>query len=116
MGAFGKMIAVSGCDLVTGTQAFPARNGTIYMFKSADDTTEIDEFDEVPVNGVLNNRWDLEGLTTEDAETIDDRTYCGVALATGTEIWFDGPVTSITLTAGSGWVYYDDQLYTPPAE
>ena len=104
MGTSGKLVASRGCDLVTGTDAFPARNGHIYLFVSADATTQIAAFNEIP-NTVVDDGW--RGGNDSDAETINDRTYCSVALAVDTMIWFDGPVTSITLSAGSGWVYYN---------
>jgi len=103
MGALAQMLAKKGCDLVTGTDPFPAPTGKqIFMFKT-NEATVIAEFDEIPVS-IRNNAW-TEG-SADDAETIDDRSYCGVSLAAGMEVYFDGPVTSITLTSGSGMVYY----------
>jgi len=103
MGALAQMLAKKGCDLVTGTDPFAAPAGKqIFMFKT-NEATEIGEFDEIPVS-IVNNAWTAG--SADDALTIDDRSYCGVSLAAGMEVYFDGPVTSITLTSGSGMVYY----------
>jgi hypothetical protein len=104
MGAFGKLAGVYGCDLVTGTDPFIVPTGKhIWMFKSNEDDTEIAEFDLITVD-ITNDAWGHGA--NEDAETVDDATFVGEALAAGMEVYFDGPVTSITLGAGSGMVYY----------
>jgi len=103
MGAAGKMIALRGCDYVTvATSPFAARRGYIYMFKASEAGTLISTFDEIPVT-VLNNSWVFDPAAVAAAQVA--RSYT-VAVEAGAEIWFDGPVTEITLTAGSGWVYY----------
>jgi len=104
MGAFGKMLAEKGCDLVTGIAEFPARNGYIYMFRAKGGAT-IASFKEIPVSPI-NDTWAYVPGTT--AVSITDRTYNDVVLDDAEEVWFDGAVTAITLSAGSGWVYYCD--------
>ena len=97
------MLGEKGCDLVTGTGPFPAVTGKqIFLFVPIE-ATVIAAFDEIPV-GMINNGW-TEG-DAADALTINDRSYCGVSLPAMAQIYFDGPVTSITLTSGSGIVYY----------
>jgi len=115
MGTQGKMMGVRGCDYV-GIETFVAPAGKqIFMFKTNETGTIIDEFDEIPVS-VINNDW-TPGLAA-DAETVDDRTYCSFELGAGMEIFFDGPVISITVSAGSGVVYYisGDNPGPPPEE
>ena len=106
MGTSGKLVASRGCDYVTGTEEFTARNGHIFMFRSADNLTEIGTFDELPVE-VVNDAWVFGADSTAVTYATDERTYLNVALPNLTEIWFDGPVTALTLAAGSGWVYYN---------
>ena len=87
-----KMTASSGCDLVTGTNPFPARKGKIWAAVSNIDATRISSITE-GIGG------------TETA--ITSRSYIGaVNLNKDTLIIFDAPVSSITLSAGSLWVYY----------
>lgn len=90
--AFNKMIGSSGCDLVTGTDAFPARRGLIWAAISNADATRIASITEVD-GGI--------------SKVITSRTYLGaVDFDKGALITFDAPVSSITLSAGSLWVYY----------
>jgi len=102
MGAQAKMMGISGCDYISGTDPVLApTNKQWWMFKT-NEATEITEFEEIPVS-VINNNWQT-GLAA-DAITITDRSYCGVSLMAGMEIYFDGPVISITLASGSGVAY-----------
>lgn len=103
MGAQEEMLGKSGCDLVTGTDPFPAPTGKqIWLFIPME-ATVIAAFDEIPVS-MINNGWTAGDAA--DAVTVDDRSYCGVSLPAFAYIPFNGPVTSITLTSGSGMVYY----------
>lgn len=103
MGAQAQMLGKNGCDLVTGTDAFPAATGKqIFAFIPMGNTV-IAEFDEIPVS-IINNGWTAGDAA--DAVTVNDRSYCGVSLPAMAYIPFNGPVTSITLTSGSGIVYY----------
>jgi len=103
MGALGKMLGICGCEYISGTDpVLAAENKQWFMFKT-NEATEITEFEEIPVS-IINNNWQ-PGLAA-DAETIDGRSYCGVSLIAGMEIFFDGPVISITLASGSGVAYY----------
>jgi hypothetical protein len=87
-----KATASSGCDLVTGVNPFPARKGKIWAAISNIDATRIVSITE-GVGG------------TETA--ITSRSYIGaVDIDKNTLIIFDAPVSSITLSAGSLWVYY----------
>jgi hypothetical protein len=91
--SFDKMIASSGCDLVTAaTSPFRARNGKIWAVVVAENATRISSITE-GVGG------------TETAVT--SRSYIGaVDLGLNALIIFDAPVSSITLSAGSAWIYY----------
>jgi len=92
--ALDKMTASSGCDLITGTDPVPARRGKIWAAISNADATRIGSITE-NINGV------------DTAVTV--RSYLGaVDINLNTLIIFDAPVSSITLTAGSLWVYYLD--------
>lgn len=87
-----KMTASSGCDLVTGTNPFRARKGKIWAAVSNIDATRISSI--------------TEGIGGTEA-AVTSRSYIGaVDLGKDTLIIFDAPVSSITLSAGSLWVYY----------
>lgn len=103
MGAQAKMMGIYGCEYISGTDPVLAvANKQFFLFITSE-ATEITEFEEIPVSAV-NSNWQ-SGLA-EDAVTVDDRSYCGVSLPAGAEIYFDGPVISITLASGSGMAYY----------
>lgn len=105
MGTAAKTVALKGCDYVTvATSPFVARNGYIYMFRASEAGTIVNTFEEIPVLGILNNSWQID--PDGAAVTQAARSY-NVAIEVGAEIWFDGPVTELTLTAGSGWVFYE---------
>ena len=104
MGGIGKTTAELGCDYVSGLNEFTARRGYIYVFLPRYGAV-ISSFKEQQVIS-LNDTWAYTpGAATS---TIANRTYCNIPLESGDQIWFDGPVTSITLSAGSGIVYYAD--------
>lgn len=89
-----KITASSGCDLVTGVAAFPARKGKIWAAISNIDATRIASITE-----------GIGGTETD----VTSRSYIGaVDINLNTLIIFDAPVSSITLSAGSMWVYYMD--------
>lgn len=89
-----KTTSSAGCDLVTGTDAFVARRGRIWAAVSNADGTRIASITE-----------DVNGVDTE----ITSRSYIGaVDINLSTLVIFDAPVSSITLSAGSLWVYYID--------
>ena len=91
--SFDKMVASAGCDLVTAaTSPFLARRGKIWAAIVAEDATRISAI----IEGV-------EGTET----TVSSRSYIGaIDLGLNTLIVFDAPVSSITLSAGSLFVYY----------
>ena len=104
MSGWGKMHSEMGCDLVTGIIEKTARRGYIYMFRPRYGAV-ISSFKEQQVISI-NDTWVYTpGAATS---TITTRSYNNVILDPPDEIWFDGPVTSITLSAGSGWVFYTD--------
>lgn len=87
-----KVTASSGCDLVTGTNPFPARRGKIWAAISNADATRIASITE-RINNV--------------ETAVTSRSYIGaVDINLDTLVIFDAPVSSITLSAGSLWVYY----------
>jgi hypothetical protein len=86
-----KITASSGCDLITGVDAFTARKGKIWAIIVAEDATEITSF--------------VEGIKGTET-TITTRSYIGVSLGKDVLIIFDAPVSTITLASGSVWAYY----------
>jgi hypothetical protein len=91
-----KNMSVSyGCDYITGTDANLARKGKITSMIVNEDSTGITSFIE-NINGVETS------VTSRSYITI------GNNLKVNTLIVFDAPVTSITLAAGSAYVYYKD--------
>jgi hypothetical protein len=90
-----NMSASYGCDYITGTSANLARKGKIASMIINEDSTGITSFIE-----------NINGVET----SVTSRSYIAVGnnLKQGTLIVFDAPVTSVTLAAGSAWVYYKD--------
>lgn len=89
-----KIAGSAGCDYWADTDPHVARRGKIYAAISNDDATTITSITE-SINGV------------DTAVTV--RSYLGATtLAQNALIIFDAPVSSITLGAGSIWVYYMD--------
>jgi len=86
-----------GCDLVSGTGAFHARKGKIYCAVSNANESRIASIIEVVANAGA----------AADKVTVTSRSYLGaVDFNDNKFILFDNPVETITLSAGSVWVYY----------
>jgi hypothetical protein len=89
-----------GCDLVTGTGAFHARIGKIYCAVSNANASRILSIVEIRSN---------IGASV-DKVTVTSRSYLGaVDFNDNKFIIFDNPVETITLSAGSIWVFYQNK-------
>lgn len=82
-----------GCDLVTGTSEFKARKGRIYCAISNQNFSRIASYKEDRTPG---------GTPT----TVSTSSYIAADFNDNKFIMFDYPLTHITLSAGSIWVYY----------
>ena len=87
-----KLTGGIGCDIVTGTSAFPARKGKIFAIVAREDNS-----------GITSIKEDMSGRIV----TVTSRSYLGTnTLYKGEMIVPDYPLTEITPAAGSFDVYY----------
>jgi hypothetical protein len=87
-----------GCDLIDSTGTFNARLGKIYGVQSNADASRLSGDTEVIKN---------EGASDTKSYTGAHRSYFNSKdINDGKWVIFDNPATSITITAGSFWVYY----------
>jgi hypothetical protein len=88
-----KIAGGIGCDLVTGTGAFTARIGAIFAIVSNVDGTRIASVKEL--------------RSSSSIVAVSSRSYIGaVDINKNVVVIPDYPLTEITLSAGSAWVYY----------
>lgn len=100
-----------GCDIVDGTGAFNARIGIIAGVSVREDSSGI-----ASIVQVIKSK-DVEGVASAKEELISSgtgatgtRSYIGIdTLKAGEWLLFDHPVKTITPSAGSFIVYYQNK-------
>lgn len=88
-----KIAGGIGCDLVTGTSEFTARKGKIYAIISNEDASEI-----------ASMKYTCPERKVQI--TVTGLSYQDVAINNNKQVFPDFPLDSITLGAGSFWVFY----------
>lgn len=99
-----------GCDIVDGTGAFNARIGLIAGVSVREDNSGIASIVQVIKSKDVNGQWSSKDeIISSGVGATGTRSYIGTdILLAGEWLIFDNPVKTITPSAGSFIVYYQN--------